>query len=58
MIASDFHSKPIVPDTVKHLDADVVVEVLSRHGVNVTERPMSLASGRRICVVCCGLVRS
>ena len=37
MTASDFHGKPIVPDSVKHLDADVVVEVLSRHDVNVTE---------------------
>ena len=37
MTASDFHGKPIVPDSVKHLDADVVVEVLSRHGVNVSE---------------------
>jgi hypothetical protein len=37
MTASDFHGKPVVPDSVKHLDADVLVEVLSRHGVNVTE---------------------
>jgi hypothetical protein len=37
MTASDFHGKPVVPDGVKHLDADVVVEVLSRHGVNVSE---------------------
>ena len=37
MTASDFHGKPVVPDSVKHLDADVVVEVLSRHGVNVSE---------------------
>jgi hypothetical protein len=37
MTASDFHGKPVVPDTVKHLDADAVVEVLSRHGVNVSE---------------------
>jgi hypothetical protein len=37
MTASDFHSKPVVPDSVKHLDADVLVEVLSRHGVNVSE---------------------
>jgi hypothetical protein len=28
---------PAVPDTVKHLDVDVVVEVLSRHGINVSE---------------------
>ncbi len=26
-----------VPDTVSHLDDDVVVEVLSRHGVNVSD---------------------
>jgi hypothetical protein len=37
MTASDFHGKPVVPDSVKHLDADVLVEVLSRHGVNVSE---------------------
>jgi hypothetical protein len=37
MTAIDFHGKPKVPDTVKHLDADVVVEVLSRHSVNVSE---------------------
>lgn len=37
MTANDFHGKPVVPDKVKDLDADVVVEVLSRHGVNVSE---------------------
>jgi hypothetical protein len=37
MTASDFHGKPIVSDSVRHLDADVVVEVLGRHGVNVSE---------------------
>jgi hypothetical protein len=37
MTASDFHGKPVVPDSVKRLDADVVVEVLSRHGVNVSD---------------------
>jgi hypothetical protein len=37
MTASDFHGKPIIPDSVKHLDAHVLVEVLSRHGVNVSE---------------------
>jgi hypothetical protein len=37
MTASDFHGKPQVPDTVKQLDADVVVEVLSRHAVNISE---------------------
>lgn len=33
---------PAIPDTVKHLDADVVVEVLSRHGVNVSEAASEL----------------
>ena len=28
-------AKPIVPDSVKHLDPDAVVEVLSRHAINV-----------------------
>jgi hypothetical protein len=42
MTASDFHGKPVVPDTVKHLDADAVVEVLSRHGVNVSEAAVEL----------------
>jgi hypothetical protein len=37
MTTSDFHGKPVVPDNVKHLDADVLVEVLGRHGVNVAE---------------------
>jgi hypothetical protein len=37
MTANDFHGKPVVPDSVKHLDGDVLVEVLSRHGVNVSE---------------------
>jgi hypothetical protein len=36
MTARDFHGKPVVPHSVKHLDADVIVEVLSRHGVNVS----------------------
>ena len=31
-------AKPIVPDSVKHLDPDVVVEVLSRHAINVSDR--------------------
>jgi hypothetical protein len=30
-------AKPIVPESVKHLDPDVVVEVLSRHAINVSE---------------------
>ena len=37
MTASDFHGKPVVPNSVQHLDADVVVEALSRHGMNVSE---------------------
>jgi hypothetical protein len=28
---------PVISDSVKYLDAEVVVEILSRHGVNVTE---------------------
>jgi hypothetical protein len=30
-------AKPIVPDNVKHLDLDVVVEVLSRHAINISD---------------------
>jgi hypothetical protein len=37
MSASNFHAVPKVSDSVAHLDPDVVVEVLSRHGVNVTD---------------------
>ena len=37
MSAGDVISKPKVPDTVAHLDPDVVVETLSRHGGNVSE---------------------
>src|SRR5580693_1372459 len=42
MTASDFHGKPVVPDSVKHLDADVLVEVLSRHAINVSEAAAEL----------------
>ena len=42
MTASDFHGKPVVAESVKHLDADVIVEVLSRHGVNVSEAAVEL----------------
>jgi hypothetical protein len=42
MTASDFHGKPVVPVSVTQLDADVIVEVLSRHGVNVTEAAVEL----------------
>jgi hypothetical protein len=45
MTASDFHGKPVVPDSVKHLDAVTVVEVLSRHGVNVSEAASELGVG-------------
>jgi hypothetical protein len=34
MSASNFHAVPKVPDSVAHLDPDVVVEALSRHRVN------------------------
>jgi hypothetical protein len=37
MSLSNFHTVPKVPDSVAHLDPDVVVEVLSRHGVNVSD---------------------
>jgi hypothetical protein len=37
MSESNFHAVPKVPDSVAHLDPDVVVEVLSRHGVNVSD---------------------
>jgi hypothetical protein len=37
MSVSNFVSKPIVPDSVAHLDPDVVVEVLSRHAMNVSD---------------------
>jgi hypothetical protein len=37
MSASNFHAVPKVPDSVADLDPDVVVEVLSRHGVNVAD---------------------
>ena len=37
MSVSNFHVVPKVPDSVAHLDPDVVVEVLSRHGVNVSD---------------------
>jgi hypothetical protein len=31
------YGKPVVPESVARLDLDVVVETLSRHGVNVSE---------------------
>jgi hypothetical protein len=45
MSASHFVSKPIVPDSVAHLDPDVVVEVLSRHAINVSEAAAELGVG-------------
>jgi hypothetical protein len=42
MTASDFHGKSVVPHSVKHLDPDVVVEVLSRHAVNVSDAASEL----------------
>jgi hypothetical protein len=35
-------AKPIVPDSAKHLDLDVVVEVLSRHAINVSDAASEL----------------
>jgi hypothetical protein len=37
MSVTSFPAKPKVPNTVAPLDPDVVIEVLSRHGVNVSE---------------------
>jgi hypothetical protein len=37
MSVSNFVARPKVPDSVQHLDQDIVVEVLSRHGVNVSD---------------------
>jgi hypothetical protein len=37
MSASNFHAVPKVPNSVAHLDPDVVVEVLSRHAINVSD---------------------
>jgi hypothetical protein len=37
MTVSNFVARPKVPDSVQHLDQDIVVEVLSRHGVNVSD---------------------
>ena len=51
-------AKPIVPDSVKHLDPDVVVEVLSRHAINVSDAAASWASPAPIFAVCCGPTRS
>ena len=45
MTANDFHGKPVVPDSVAHLDPDVVVETLSRHSVNVSAAAGELGVG-------------
>ena len=42
MSASNLHAVPKIPDSVIHLDPDVVVEVLSRHGVNVSDAASEL----------------
>ena len=42
MSAGNFHSVPKVPDRVQHLDRDVLIEVLSRHGVNVSDAASEL----------------
>jgi hypothetical protein len=42
---SNFVKKPVVPDNVQRLDADVVVETLSRHGVNVSDAAAELGVG-------------
>jgi hypothetical protein len=46
MSVSNFVAKPKVPDSVQHLDQDIVVEVLSRQGVNVSDaaRELGVAS--------------
>jgi hypothetical protein len=38
-------AKPIVPDSAKQLDPDVVVEVLSRHAINVSDAAGELGVG-------------
>jgi hypothetical protein len=42
MSGGNFHPVPKVSDSVAHLDQDVVVETLSRHGVNVSEAAFEL----------------
>ena len=55
MSASNFHAVPKVSDTVSHLDADVVVEVLSRHALNVSDAAREWALRVAIFVSCCWL---
>jgi hypothetical protein len=45
MSVSNFVARPKVPDSVQHLDQDIVVEVLSRHGVNVSDAAGELGVG-------------
>src|SRR3984957_12019930 len=45
MSVSNFHVVPKVPDSVAHLDPDVAIKVLSRHGVNVSEAAAELGVG-------------
>jgi hypothetical protein len=47
MSASDLWpgGKSKIPDSVKHLDDNVVVEVLSRHAINVTDAAAELGVG-------------
>jgi hypothetical protein len=42
MSASNFRAVPRVPDSVAHLDPDVIVEVLSRHAINVSDAAAEL----------------
>jgi hypothetical protein len=42
MSASNFHTVPKVPNGVAHLDPDVVVDVLSRHAINVSDAASEL----------------
>jgi hypothetical protein len=58
MSAGDVISKPKVPDTVAHLDPDVVVETLSRHGVNVSDAASELGVASADLRRCCGPIRS
>jgi hypothetical protein len=51
-------AKPIVPDSVKLLDPDVVVEVLSRHAINVSDAAGELGVGSANLRCCCGPTRS
>jgi hypothetical protein len=45
MSVSKFCSAVSIPDTVSHLDVDVVVEVLSRHAFNVSDAARELGVG-------------